>query len=191
MKTMNQSIVRCICFILVGVLLVAWPEAAILYLVIAIGAMFLIPGLFSVITYLLRGRKIGMPFPLVSVGSALFGFCLMVMPAFFVSILMYVLGVILVFAGISQIVHLSSVKKWTLVPGGYFVIPILILIAGLIVLLNPFAAASVPFLILGAGSIVYGVSELVNQIRFRKQEDPKPVVDEAHIVDVTPIDEIK
>ena len=58
MKTMNQSIVRCICFILVGVLLVAWPEAAILYLVIAIGAMFLIPGLFSVITYLLKKRKI-------------------------------------------------------------------------------------------------------------------------------------
>ena len=104
---------------------------------------------------------------------------------------MYVLGVILVFAGISQVVHLSSVKKWTLVPGGYFVIPILILIAGLIVLLNPFAAASVPFLILGAGSIVYGVSELVNQIRFRKQEESKPVVEEAHIVDVTPIDELK
>lgn len=190
MKTMNHSIVRCICFILVGVLLVAWPETAVVYLVIAVGAMFLIPGLFTIITYLMKGRKIGMPFPLVSVGSALFGLSLMVIPSFYVSILMYVLGAILIFAGISQLVHLSSARQWTSVSGGYYVIPILILIAGFVVLLNPFAAATVPFLILGASSIVYGVSELVNQLRFRKQEEPQSaVVEDAQVVDVTPIEE--
>ena len=46
MKTMNYSIIRCICALVLGVLLVAWPEAAILYLVITIGALFLVPGLF-------------------------------------------------------------------------------------------------------------------------------------------------
>ena len=190
MKTMNHSIVRCICFILVGVLLVAWPETAVVYLVIAVGAMFLIPGLFTIITYLMKGRKIGMPFPLVSVGSALFGLSLMVIPSFYVSILMYVLGAILIFAGISQLVHLSSARQWTSVSGGYYVIPILILIAGFVVLLNPFAAATVPFLILGASSIVYGVSELVNQLRFRKQEEPQSaVVEDAQVVDVTSIEE--
>ena len=43
MKTMNYSIIRCICALVLGVLLVAWPEAAILYLVITIGALFLVP----------------------------------------------------------------------------------------------------------------------------------------------------
>ena len=47
MKTMNYSIIRCICALVIGVLLVAWPEAAILYLVITIGVLFLVPGLFS------------------------------------------------------------------------------------------------------------------------------------------------
>ena len=37
MKTMNYSIIRCICALVLGVLLVAWPEAAILYLVITFG----------------------------------------------------------------------------------------------------------------------------------------------------------
>lgn len=41
MKTMNYSIIRCICALVLGVLLVAWPEAAILYLVITIGAFVL------------------------------------------------------------------------------------------------------------------------------------------------------
>ena len=43
---MNYSIIRCICALVIGVLLVAWPEAAILYLVITIGVLFLVPGLF-------------------------------------------------------------------------------------------------------------------------------------------------
>ena len=185
---MNHSIVRCICAIIVGVLLVAWPETAIVYLVIAIGALFFLPGIYAVLTYMLKGRQMGMPFPLVSVGSGLFGLWLMINPSFFVGILMYVLGAVLAFAGISQLVNLFLARKWTGVPMGYYVMPVLILLAGLLVLANPFAAASVPFLILGVSSIVYGVSELVNQLRFRKQVEA-PVIEEAEIVDVTPVEE--
>ena len=185
MKTMNHSIVRCICAIIVGVLLVAWPEAAIVYLVIAIGALFFLPGIYAVLSYLLKGKQLGMPFPLVSIGSGLW---LIIIPAFFVNILMYVLGAILAFAGISQLVNLFAAKKWTEVPVGYYVVPVLVLLAGLLVLANPFAAASVPFLILGVSSIVYGVSELINQLRFRKQEET-PVIEDAEIVEVTPIEE--
>lgn len=188
MKTMNHSILRCICAIIVGVLLVAWPEAAIVYLVIAIGALFFLPGIYAVLSYLLKGKQLGMPFPLVSIGSGLFGLWLMISPAFFVNILMYVLGAILAFAGISQLVNLFVAKKWTEVPVGYYVVPVLVLLAGLLVLANPFAAASVPFLILGVSSIVYGVSELINQLRFRKQEET-PVIEDAEIVEVTPIEE--
>ena len=108
MKTMNYSIIRCICALVLGVLLVAWPEAAILYLVITIGALFLVPGLFSVFGYLTRGKQNGMSFPIAGLGSLLFGLWLMIMPAFFVGILMYVLGAVLVLAGISQIVNLSA-----------------------------------------------------------------------------------
>ena len=72
MKTMNYSIIRCICALVLGVLLVAWPEAAILYLVITIGALFLVPGLFSVFGYLTRGKQNGMSFPIAGLGSLLF-----------------------------------------------------------------------------------------------------------------------
>ena len=188
MKTVNHSIVRCVCSIIVGVLLVAWSDAAAIYLVMAVGALFLLPGIFTIVTYLLKGRNMGMPFPLVSIGCALLGVWLMVMPAFFVSILMYVLGAVLVFAGISQLANLVSARRWTQVPMGYYVIPVLLLIAGLVVLVNPFAAASIPFMIVGVSCIVYGVSALINQIRFRKEE-VKPVIEEAEIVEVTPIEE--
>ena len=70
---MNYSIIRCICALVIGVLLVAWPEAAILYLVITIGVLFLVPGLFSLSGYLIRGKQDGSRFPIAGLGSLLFG----------------------------------------------------------------------------------------------------------------------
>ena len=106
MRMMNYSIMRCVSAIAIGILLMVWPETAIIYLVIAIGAMFFLPSLFTIIGYFMKGRQLGMYFPIVSLGSLLFGLWLMVSPAFFVGILMYVLGAVLVFAGVSQIAGL-------------------------------------------------------------------------------------
>ena len=189
MKTMSYSVIKGICAVIMGILLVTWPETAILYLVIAIGAMFLVPGVVAVLNYIFKGREQGAMFPIVSVGSLLFGLWLMISPAFFVGILMYVLGAVLVFAGISQIMQLVNARGWTQVSFGYYVMPVLILIAGLVVLLNPFAAATVPFIILGVSSIVYGITDIINGIRFRRKED-KTTVNEVIIEDVTPVEEL-
>ena len=189
MKTMSYSVIKGICAVIMGILLVTWPETAILYLVIAIGAMFLVPGAVAVLNYIFKGREQGAMFPIVSVGSLLFGLWLMISPAFFVGILMYVLGAVLVFAGISQVMQLVNARGWTQVSFGYYVMPVLILIAGLVVLLNPFAAATVPFIILGVSSIVYGITDIVNGIRFRRKED-KTTVNEVIIEDVTPVEEL-
>lgn len=189
MKTMSYSVIKGICAVIMGILLVTWPETAILYLVIAIGAMFLVPGAVAVLNYIFKGREQGAMFPIVSVGSLLFGLWLMISPAFFVGILMYVLGAVLVFAGISQIMQLINARGWTQVSFGYYVMPVLILIAGLVVLLNPFAAATVPFIILGVSSIVYGITDIINGIRFRRKED-KTTVNEVIIEDVTPVEEL-
>ncbi len=189
MKMMNYSIMRCVSAIAIGILLMVWPEAAIIYLVIAIGAMFFLPSLFSMLNYFMKGKELGMYFPIVSLGSLLFGLWLMVSPAFFVGILMYVLGVVLVFAGISQIAGLLGVRSQSSVSFGYYVTPILILLAGLLVLINPFAAIAVPFTILGISSTVYGISELINMYKFRRKEENQMTHKES-IEDITPIEEI-
>lgn len=186
MKTMNYAIIRCICALVIGVLLVVWPETAILYLVITIGVLFFVPGSIAVFSFFMRGKETGMSFPLVGLGSLLFGLWLIITPTFFVEILMYVLGAVLVLAGISQIVNLSAARSWTWVPVGFFVVPVLVLIAGVVVLFNPFTAATVPFRVLGVSSIVYGLSDLVNILRFRQ----RPMVDTPQVEDVIPIEEI-
>ena len=88
--------------IVLGLVLVLWPEAAVTYLVITIGICFIIPGLFSLLNYFTREKvegELSPMFPIDGAGSILFGAWLVIMPQFFVSILMYVLGALLVLAG--------------------------------------------------------------------------------------------
>lgn len=172
MKAINYSTLRSIFALVLGVLLVAWPDVAINYLVITVGVLFFVPGLISLIGYFSRGNREGVKtvFPIVGLGSILFGLWLMIMPSFFVNILMYVLGFILVLGGIQQISSLVSARKWTSVPMGFYVVPVLILVAGLIVVINPFSVASAAFMLLGISCIIYALSELFNGFRFSRKK---------------------
>lgn len=51
MKTMNYSLIRTVCALIIGLVLVLWPDAAVQYLVITLGVLFLIPGFISIISY--------------------------------------------------------------------------------------------------------------------------------------------
>ena len=161
MKGLNGSVLRCIFAIVLGLVLVLWPEAAVTYLVITIGICFIIPGLFSLLNYFTREKVEGEPspmFPIDGAGSILFGAWLVLMPQFFVSILMYILGALLVIAGAQQLISLVSARKWSRVPYGFYILPSLILITGVMILAYPFGAAANTFVIFGVAFLVYGIS---------------------------------
>jgi uncharacterized membrane protein HdeD (DUF308 family) len=85
--------------------------------------------------------------------------------------------------------QLVNARSWTQVATGYYIMPVLILFAGLVVLLNPFAAAAIPFIILGVSSIIYGITDIINLLRFRKKDDKKEE-NEVVIEEVTPVEEL-
>ena len=178
MKSLNYALVSSLCALVIGILLVTWPDVAVSYLVITIGVLFLIPGLVGLFSYLalLNKSKADAPrpvFPIVALGSTLFGVWLIIMPSFFVGVLMYVLGILLVLGGISQLANLIAARSF---------MPV-ILAAGITVLFNPFATAEIPFIVLGISSIVYALMDMLRLLRFRKKN--------KNIQDVTPIEEIK
>lgn len=172
MKSVDYSTLSGIFALILGLLLVIWPDIAINYLVITVGVLFLIPGLISLLGFFSRVyRKEGASgmFPVAGMGSVLFGLWLMIMPSFFVNILMYVLGFVLILGSIHQISSLTSARKWTTVPAGFYVMPVLIFMAGLVIVINPFTVASAAFMMLGIACMVFGLSQLFNGIRFRRR----------------------
>lgn len=192
MRNFNYYALSSICALIIGVLLVVWPDVAVRYLVITIGVLFMLPGLIGIFGYFATAKRreeagIRAALPVSAIGSVLLGFWLMIMPDFFITILMYVLGALLVLGGLSQLFNFISVRNITKVPFIMYMIPVLVLLAGIIVLVNPFQAAAVPFIILGISSIVYALTDLFRLIRYKKKVLDK----EVEIEDITPIEEIK
>lgn len=186
MKAVNYYMLRSVVALVLGVLLVMWPQTAMEYLVITIGVLFFVPGLISLISYFMQ--KQGGMFPVVGVGSLLFGLWLMVMPNFFINTLMYVLGFFLLLGGIQQIASLIAARKYGSIPFGFFIVPILLLIAGIVVLsmYNPSQMVSWIFILLGISSIVYGLSDLMNSFRIRHkraQYDREHNIEDAKIIE--------
>lgn len=159
--------------LILGLVLVLWPDSAINYLVILIGVLFLVPGLIALVGYLTRDKKhhAEAVFPIDGAGSLLLGLWLVIMPTFFVNILMYVLGILLIIGGIQQLVTLNQARKWTQVSSLFYIIPILILLCGILILFKPFQVMETAFILFGITSMIYGISELVNAIRFRKPKN--------------------
>lgn len=173
MRRTNIGILRGVLAIILGVVLIMWPEAAIIYMIMVIGACFLLPGIYSIAGYFLRNKEneVTSPmFPLDGLGSLLLGAWLLIMPHFFVNILMYLLGAVLVLAGIQQIATLIRARKWSIVPYGFYVLPSLILLVGILILVYPMDVMANTLTVFGVATLFYGVNELINWYKFRKRD---------------------
>ena len=153
----------------VGLLLVLFPDDASNYFVMVIGVLFTLPALISLGIYI-AGKKSGVTLPIMGVGSLLFGLWLIIMPDFFATLLTYVLGFILLVGGVQQLSWLQVARSWKRVSPYYYIVPVLILVAGLVALFNPGGVQRTAFLIIGGASLFYAIQELVSQLLLRKKK---------------------
>lgn len=108
MKGISNSFLRTICALIIGLVLVMFPNEAGDYFVITIGVVFLIPALLSIIGYFAMSAEERRRLPIEGIGSLLFGLWLIIMPGFFADLLTFVLGFILVLGGVQQIASLDA-----------------------------------------------------------------------------------
>ncbi|MBE6284232.1 MAG: DUF308 domain-containing protein [Mediterranea massiliensis] len=190
MKTLNFAFWRALAALIIGVLLVMYPNEIGNYFIIIIGIVFLVPSIISLISHFFVNNKeeISRRFPIEAIGSLLFGLWLMITPGFFADLLTYLLGFILIMGGVQQIASLLAARKWSEVPGGFFVMPVLILLAGLFALFNPGGIRSTAFIIIGVAAIVYAMTDLLNWFRFMRHR-PKEV--DVVVQDAVVIEEVQ
>ena len=145
MKIFQSSIFRAICAIVVGALLIKYPDDS-------------------------EGRIISgtqPTFPIVGAGSIILGLTLALTPGIFIHGLMYILGAIMILGGLNQLMALISARRLGNIPFAFWIAPSLILITGLFVVLKPMDSTEIPLLILGWCSLLYGVTETINSFKIR------------------------
>ena len=198
MRILQSSIIRAICAIVVGYLLVMYRTEMVQWLTIATGALFFISGLVSIIAYYAEKRKaqktaerlaamaemregkdapenpedieraMRPPFPIVGLGSVILGVILAMMPTTFINGVMYVLAAILILGAINQYFNLAGIRKISTIPFLFWVFPTIILGVGIFMLVKPMEMSALPFRILGWCLMFYGVVECVNSIKIYK-----------------------
>ena len=173
----KRTVVKSIVAIVLGLVLVLWPTEVLNYTVKIIGAVFCVTGIISFLVSM-RDQDERSARGLTSfngIGSIVLGILLWSMADFFTNMLMYLLGFILIVAGIGQLVMLTSARKFGQIASLSYVYPVIILLAGLVVFANPFEAKTSIIQFFGAVTIFYGITDLinhykVNQLRKETQE---------------------
>lgn len=186
MRILQSSVFRALCAIVIGVLLIKFPDNTVKGITIAIGVLFLLSGIISCVTYYMAKRSVSEykiydkdgnivageqpTFPIVGLGSSILGLILALSPTAFVSALMYIIGAILILGAINQFMGLINGRRYGHVSLWYWVMPSLILLTGLYVIVKPMAPLATAMLVLGWCTLLYGVVELINAFKFYRDK---------------------
>ena len=211
MKIFQSSVFRAICALAIGILLIKYPDNTVTWMTVAIGVLFLLSGIISVIVYVNARRNVSEykitdaegrvvagdspTFPIVGVGSIILGALLALTPNVFITALMYIIGGILILGAINQYMSLVHNRKYGKIGFGYWVFPSVILLIGLYVIIKPMDPASMSMLVLGWCSLLYGVTELINSLKFhtdrRKFKETQEIPVAEEVIEETVAEEIK
>ncbi|MGL5787774.1 MAG: DUF308 domain-containing protein [Bacteroidales bacterium] len=162
-NNLSQSLVlRGIISILIGVVFIAWPGLVVSYLVLILGILLVLSSALPMIYAAVKSYSI----PWSNAPALILGILLLAFPAFFVSVIMYVLGIILILAGLNQVLTYSAIKKNGFsVPGYYYIFPVIMLLSGVIILFNPFSTAATLFIYFGIIILFYGITEVIAALK--------------------------
>ena len=193
---MLQLCVRSLTMAAIGILLLSLREQAMPFIVMCLGVLFMLPGIFTLALSLVPAlRRFGatgtsaVVVPIMAAGSLLLGLWMFLQPAFFVTIIMWLLGGAMIVMGGAQLVSLLMAKRRAKVSVALFFLPVLIFILGVIVLLNPFEAASIPFIILGVGAIIAAFSDMINTLFLKFIKKKSTPAEDVQVENVEIIDE--
>ena len=180
MKLLQSSFFRAICSIVIGILLLKYPDNSVTWLTMAIGILFLLSGIIALISYWTARRHAGEytitdaegnvisgsqpSFPIVGIGSVILGLTLMLSPDMFVRWLMYILGAMIILGSINQLIVLIAARRFGSIGAFFWIAPIILLIIGILIFVKPMESAELPLIILGWCMLVYGVTEVINSL---------------------------
>ncbi len=170
-KSMTNNVIRSIIIMLIGLLMIFVNDRALSLIIMIAGAGFFLPALVSLISvYVSKKEESSSVVPkvlitIIDVGSMAFGVWLMVDPMNFIDLFTVLLGIILLLFALLQLVMIVSARKNSVVTMPMFVVPLLLVVAAVIILSNPFEAESTISVVLGICAFVAGISDLLLSIK--------------------------
>lgn len=155
------ALIRGIIALIAGGLAVFVPNITLQSIVIYIGILILLGGLVSLLFALRSKSPSGRNMLMTqAVFNLIIGILFVALPATMVKIFVIVLGLGFLFIGIFQLMGALNLRHdygWSWI---YFIISVLMIIAGAVMLANPFNSAETILTFIGVLLLIYGIAEL-------------------------------
>ncbi len=162
---------RAIVTLILGLVLVIWPEQVQKYIMTILGALILAIGVVSIIlSYTGKWKNEKVPLLMLNaIVDIAFGLVLIIFPSFFINFIMFVFGLLLLIFSLSDIISLVRTSKTMPLPRTLFIGPVIILILGIVMFFFPSKTGDWLFILFGAGLIIYAVTEFISTYTIRKK----------------------
>ncbi len=161
--------------LILGILMMVYPEPTLTIVVWLIGAVALFFGIFAVISYFTaKSEEKNLGWLMLGLVGVAFGIIILVYPDMTVKFLMFLWGLWLIITGIVMLFAGLMAKdmkdtRWLMVIGG-----ILSLIVGSIFVIEPYDGAVALVWVIGLFTIIYGIIFIVLGIRLHSAESKAP-----------------
>ena len=168
-KSKTGGLLRAVVAIVLGVIMVSFPGSSLVVIVKILAAFLIASGLVSLVFGVVNRQNGGLALMITNtLVDIILGILIFMFPAEVASIVMFLLGLLIMFFGIFQIVVLMSANRVLPVGIWTFLLPVLCAAGGAMVMFHPFGLGSVITLVAGIALLVYGVSELMATWKMRK-----------------------
>ena len=169
-----------IAYILIGVVLIMWPNKVEDVICSVLAACVVVVGLAKLIGYSVtkvesrisndtNGFAIG-------ISLVILGIFLWLKGTIIIAIIPFLLGLMITYKGLEGVQNVLNFKKF-----GYgvnkpvLIVSLVITAFGVLVMMNPFSTANFLFMMLGIGLLVSGLADLISDIIFSRQIKKEPV----------------
>ena len=165
-KSAWSSTMESLATMLLGVLFIAWPDLMIHLVSYIIGAIFIIKGLFDILTYFLDKRNIYSNLLFSGVVATLIGIVALVAGPNIANIFRIIIGVFLIYEALSKLnsaikLYYAQIGLWRAVA----TLALIVLILGIFVIFNDAAS------IIGWVMLIAGAIGIISDIMFIQQVD--------------------
>lgn len=184
----SYGFVRGVFTILLGIAFIIWPDKAKEYTCFVLGLIVIVLGLSALIRS--NFGKEGSVLTLLAINGfvdIIFGVILLIFRDFFVNLITFLFGFLLLVFGIGSLVETISARRHY--PGigkGVFILPVLMTVLGAGMFFLPDKTSDTVFILFGISIVLYGIFEMVVFSRTRRIADR-----EMESVEEVPYEEIE
>lgn len=135
------------------------------WIVIMIGVMFIIPGVFSVLSGALSKERKSATSVLAGLGAIALGVLMCAMPQTFAGIMVSIFGILLIIIGAYHLCFVAWLSRPFVLPFYYYIIPVLLIVTGIIIMFTSVRTVNnLVLLITGISFVCAAVSSLMEWV---------------------------